>query len=120
MHDKVEIYDGPVSGIPANGGLVEGTLRVVSDSGAEFLPGEILVCRTTDPTSASLMLLASAVIVDIGGALSHGAIVARELGIPCIVNTKIGTKRLVSGDVVRVDGGSGTVETIAVALSSRQ
>jgi phosphoenolpyruvate-protein kinase (PTS system EI component) len=52
------------------------------------------------------------VVVDIGGALSHGAIVARELGIPCIVNTKTGTKRLLTGDRVRVDGRLGTVERI--------
>jgi rifampicin phosphotransferase len=105
--------EGTVSGLPANDGVVEGTVRVVLDSGDAFQPGEILVCRTTDPTWASLMLLASAVVVDIGGALSHGAIVARELGIPCIVNTKTGTKRLVTGDVVRVDGRFGTVERVS-------
>jgi pyruvate,water dikinase len=104
--------EGTVSGLPANDGVVEGLVRVVLDSGEAFQPGEILVCRTTDPTWASLMLLASAVVVDIGGALSHGAIVARELGIPCIVNTKAGTKRLLTGERVRVDGHRGTVEKI--------
>lgn len=104
--------DDVVSGLAANGGVAQGTVRVVLDGGQQFQPGEILVCRTTDPTWASLMLLAAAVVVDIGGALSHGAIVARELGIPCIVNTKTGTKRLITGDIVRVNGNSGTVERV--------
>lgn len=104
-----------IKGLSANGGVVEGRARVVMSSGEMIEPGDILVCKTTDPTWASLMLLASAVVVDIGGALSHGAIVARELGIPCVVNTKTGTKRLSDGDTIRVDGGTGVVERIVHA-----
>jgi pyruvate,water dikinase len=57
-----------------------------------------------------LLLLAGAVVIDIGGPLSHGVIVARKLGIPCVTNTEDGTRRLKSGDLLRVDGGAGRVE----------
>jgi pyruvate,water dikinase len=51
-------------------------------------------------------------VIDIGGVISHGAIAARELGIPCVINTRDGTRRLRTGDVVRVDGSSGSVEVL--------
>lgn len=66
--------------------------------------GEILVCRTTDPSWASYFFTASAVIIDIGGPLSHGAIVARGMVIPCVINVQDGTKLIRTGDRVRVDG----------------
>jgi pyruvate,water dikinase len=58
-------------------------------------------------------MLAAGVVIDIGGPLSHGAIVARELGIPCVINTGDGTRRLATGDRVRVDGGAGRVERLS-------
>lgn len=98
-------------GIGVSVGVVEGCARVVLDpSTAEPLePGDILVCNNTDPSWASLFVLASALVTDIGGPLSHGAIVARELGVPAVVNTVRGTGVLRDGDWVRVDGTEGTV-----------
>jgi pyruvate,water dikinase len=58
------------------------------------------------------MFMSAGLVVDIGGALSHAAVVARELGIPCVVNTRSGSRLLRTGDRVRVDGGSGTVEIL--------
>jgi pyruvate,water dikinase len=58
------------------------------------------------------MFLASAMVVDVGGPMSHAAIVARELGVPCVINTGDGTRRLRSGDRLRVDGDSGKVEVL--------
>lgn len=105
---------GPVVGIGASAGIVVGTARVVHEPGeGELLPGEILVCRTTDPSWSAYFMLASAVVIDIGGPLSHGAIVARELGIPCVINTGDGTRRLRTGDRLRVDGDAGRVERVA-------
>ena len=75
-------------------------------------PGEILVCTTTDPSWASTMMLASALVIDIGGPISHGAIVARELGIPCVIGTRNGTAAIRSGDRVEVDGGAGEVVVV--------
>ncbi|MGW5113320.1 PEP/pyruvate-binding domain-containing protein [Nocardia sp. NPDC004123] len=100
-------------GVGASAGIVEGIARVVSDpSFAEVEPGEILVASTTDPSWAAVMLISAALVVDIGGALSHAAVVARELGIPCVVNTGIGTTAIVTGDRLRVDGLAGTVDVL--------
>jgi pyruvate,water dikinase len=102
-----------VSGIGASAGVAEGIVRVVLDpTFAEVEPGEVLVTPTTDPSWASIMFLSSALVVDIGGALSHAAVVARELGIPCVVNTRTGSRTLRTGDRVRVDGKAGTVEIL--------
>ena len=67
------------------------------------------MCRTTDPGWASTMMLASALVIDIGGPISHGAIVARELGIPCVTGTRTGTATIRTGDLVKVDGEKGEV-----------
>ena len=58
------------------------------------------------------MFISSALVVDIGSALSHAAVVARELGVPCVVNTRSGTRDLRTGDLVRVDGTAGTVTVL--------
>lgn len=103
-----------LTGIGVSAGVAEGTVRVVTDpSFAEVEPGEILVSATTDPSWASIMFVSAALVVDIGGALSHAAVVARELGIPCVVNTGDGTRALRTGDRVRVDGRAGTVAILS-------
>jgi len=105
--------DALLSGIGAGSGIVEGPVRVVHDPAVvEIEPGEILVASTTDPSWASIMFVSSALVVDIGSVLSHAAVVARELGLPCVVNTGNGTRVLRDGDLVRVDGSAGTVQLI--------
>jgi phosphohistidine swiveling domain-containing protein len=102
-----------ISGIGASSGVTEGQVRVVLDpSFDDVQPNEILVTPTTDPSWASIMFLSAALVVDMGGMLSHAAVVARELGIPCVVNTRTGTHQLSTGDRVRVDGRAGTVEIL--------
>jgi pyruvate,water dikinase len=104
-------------GVPVAPGIVEGAVRVMKHPAeAEALePGEILVCHTTDPSWASLFPVVAAVVIDIGGPLSHGAIVARELGLPCVINTREGTRLLRTGERVRVDGALGSVERLSPA-----
>lgn len=103
-----------ISGLGVSGGVVEGTARVVTDpSFAEVEPDEVLIAQTTDPSWSSIMFISSALVVDIGGTLSHAAVVARELGIPCVVSTGHGTKMISTGDHVRVDGSAGTVEILS-------
>jgi pyruvate,water dikinase len=103
-----------VSGVGVSSGVVEGRARVVLDPDFdEVEPDEILVAPTTDPSWASVMFISAALVVDIGGALSHAAVVARELGIPCVVNTRDGTRQIRTGDRVRVDGHAGTVEILS-------
>jgi pyruvate,water dikinase len=103
-----------VEGAAVSPGVVEGIARLIldPDSDEDLEPGEILVCRTTDPSWASLMMVASALVIDIGGPISHGAIVARELGIPCVTGTRTGTSAIRTGDKLRVDGSAGTVEIV--------
>lgn len=78
----------------------------------EMKQGEILVTQTTDPEMMPALRKASAAITDIGGMLSHTAITARELGIPCIVDTKFATQVLKDGDLVEVDADNGIVRII--------
>jgi pyruvate,water dikinase len=105
--------DGKLVGVGVSAGRVEGRIRVVMDAADTAMePGEILVAHTTDPSWTSIMFPATALVVDIGGQLSHAAVVARELGIPCVMNTQFGTKVLRTGDWCRVDGSEGTVELL--------
>jgi pyruvate, water dikinase len=102
-----------LAGVGACAGVVHGRAVVVLDpANADIEPGDILIAHTTDPAWVSLMFLAGALVVDIGGMMSHAAVVARELGIPCVMNTGQGTTALRTGDLISVDGGTGTVEIL--------
>lgn len=107
-----------LQGIAACPGVVEGRVVVALDpSNVEIEEGDVLVAHTTDPAWVSLMFLSGALVVDIGGLMSHAAVVARELAIPCVMNTGTGTRALRTGDLVRVDGKAGTVEVLERAAS---
>ncbi|WP_182379442.1 PEP-utilizing enzyme [Nocardioides sp. WS12] len=102
-----------VTGLGVSAGVAEGIVRVVTDlDEADFDDGTVMVCKATDPSWASLFPLAEAVVTDVGSAMSHAAIVCRELGLPCVANTRTGTTQLRDGMRVRVDGSAGTVEVI--------
>jgi phosphoenolpyruvate synthase/pyruvate phosphate dikinase len=93
------------------GATVTGRARVVHDpSTTEFEDGDVLVCATTDPSWTPLFLLADALVIDTGGQLSHGAIVARELGVCCVINTVTGTRDIPDGTMITVNGVTGEVE----------
>jgi pyruvate,water dikinase len=102
-----------ISGQGVSAGVVTGRVRVVTEPGeTDMEPGEILVGHVTDPSWSSIMFLSAGLVADIGGQLSHTAVVARELGIPCVVDTTIATTALRTGDLCRVDGSAGTVEVL--------
>ena len=104
------------SGMGCSAGVVQGRARVVRDPrGAALLPGEILVARTTDPGWIALFANAAGIVVERGSPLSHSAIVARELGIPCVVGLVGATDWLADGDAIEIDGGSGAVSRVATA-----
>ncbi len=95
-------------------GIVTARVRVIDDPRIEALtPGEILVARHTDPGWIAVFANAAGVIAERGSLLSHSAIVAREMGVPCVVSLKGVTQWLKTGDTVRLDGGAGTVERLA-------
>ncbi|WP_049567006.1 PEP/pyruvate-binding domain-containing protein [Nonomuraea sp. SBT364] len=104
--------DGALTGTAASAGTVTGTARVVLDPvGAHLEPGEILVCPSTDPGWTPLFLTAGGLVMEMGGAMSHGAVVAREYGIPAVVGVAGATHRITTGETVTVDGAAGTVTT---------
>ena len=106
-----------IEGIGVSPGVVEGRARVLLNPDFEPVEaGEILVTPTTDPSWSSVMFISAGLVVDIGGALSHAAVVARELGLPCVVNTRTGSQALRTGDLLRMDGATGRVEVLAHAV----
>jgi pyruvate,water dikinase len=104
---------GTITGAAGSQGVAEGSVRLVADASGDIEPGEVLVCPFTDPSWTPLMVTAAAMVVDVGGPASHGAVVARELGIPCVIGTETAMTVLRDGDRVRVDGARGTVEVLA-------
>jgi len=101
-------------GVAASAGVVEGVARVLQDVNeiGELREGEILVCPVTAPSWAPVFGKIKAAVSDIGGAMSHAAIVAREYGMPAVVGTGDATKRIRTGDRIRVDGDRGTVRVL--------
>lgn len=101
-------------GLSACAGDVTGVVRVLESpaDAANFQAGEILVSSCADVGWSPLFLVASAVVTDLGGPLSHAAIVLREYGVPSVVNVKSGTRQLRTGDRVRVEGGAGRVHIL--------
>lgn len=100
-----------LSGIASSPGVASGLARVLFDASQAntLLPGEILVAPHTDPGWTPLFLGCKAVVTEIGGFLSHGATVAREYGIPCVVNVRGATREIHTGDWIEVDGTKGQV-----------
>jgi phosphohistidine swiveling domain-containing protein len=100
-------------GTPASSGEAEGFARVMTDPGeAEIRQGEILVTRYTDPAWTPLFFTAGALITEVGGVLSHGAVVAREVGLPAIVGVTGATTFIRNGQRLRVNATEGTVELL--------
>ncbi|MDE8668677.1 PEP/pyruvate-binding domain-containing protein [Pseudarthrobacter sp. H3Y2-7] len=104
---------GILSGSPASAGTVTAAARVILDPvGAHLEPGEILVAPSTDPGWTPLFLTAGGLVMEMGGPNSHGAVVAREYGIPAVVGVPDATLRLTTGQQITVDGSAGTVVTL--------
>lgn len=104
-----------IAGLGASSGLHAGIARVVvdpADPALEFEAGDVLVAPATDPSWAPLFLVAGAVVIDTGSNISHAAVVAREMGIPAVVAARDASRRLRTGQRLRVDGKAGIVEVI--------
>lgn len=121
-HHTAARHHGPTDGaglvlrgVAVGSGQATGRVRQVRDpaDGAALRPGEVLLAPSTDPAWTPLFLRAAALVVETGGFMSHGAIVAREFGIPAVVNLPGAMARLHDGDLVRVDSATGTVTRLA-------
>ncbi len=101
-------------GSPASRGVVVGRARILQspEEGSRLQPGDILVCVMTTPSWTPLFAIAGGIVTETGGALSHPAITAREYGIPAVVALREATTRFRDGQMIRVDGGAGTVSAV--------
>ncbi|MEJ2413563.1 MAG: PEP-utilizing enzyme, partial [Anaerolineales bacterium] len=102
--------EGQIIGSPVSPGIAEGSVRIVLDPHqAQLQPGEILVCPGTDPSWTPLFLAAGGLVMEVGGMMTHGAVVAREYGIPAVVGVHQATSQLHTGQLIRVNGSSGQI-----------
>ena len=100
-----------LTGVGASSGTAQGAASLIHgpDEFTRFESGDVLVCRTTDPAWTPLLGMASAVVTETGGMLSHAAIVAREFGIPAVLGVRGALELLADGEPLAIDGSQGTV-----------
>jgi pyruvate,water dikinase len=111
--NRADLPAGALPGTAASMGVVEGIAHVVMDPELEVLrAGEILVAPFTDPGWTPLFVHAAAVVTEVGGLMTHGAVVAREYGIPAVVSVATAVERIKTGQRIRVDGTRGFVEIL--------
>jgi pyruvate,water dikinase len=113
--EKIDEDAEILSGFGVSPGKATGRARVIlrADTEEQLLAGEILVAPFTDPGWTPYFVPAAAIVMDEGGAISHGSIVAREYGIPAVVNVGSGTKIIKTGQMIQVDGDSGFVKILS-------
>jgi len=106
-----------LTGLGVSAGIATGPARVIlrADAGETVLPGEILVAPFTDPGWTPYFITAAGIVMDQGGLLSHGSIVAREYGIPAVVNVGAATRIIKTGQTLQVDGNRGVVKILSAA-----
>ena len=113
--DSIDENAEVLNGLAVSPGIATGKARVIlrSDTQEQLLAGEILVAPFTDPGWMPYFVPAAAIVMDEGGVISHGSIVAREYGIPAVVNVGSGTKIIKTGQMIQVDGNSGVVKILS-------
>ena len=100
-----------LEGIPGSAGVARGAARIVTDisQAVDLEPGDVLIAPFTDAAWTPLFLSAAAVVVDMGGSVSHAVVVAREFGIPCVVSASNASRLIPQGAMVQVDGTNGLI-----------
>ncbi|HEY8804275.1 MAG TPA: phosphoenolpyruvate synthase [Clostridium sp.] len=112
-YKRENMPEGALQGTPVSSGVIEGIARVITDPAKDSLnKGEILVAPFTDPGWTPLFINAAGLVMEIGGLLTHGTVVAREYGIPAVVGVSEATKKIKTGQKIRVDGNAGFVMII--------
>jgi pyruvate,water dikinase len=112
-HKREDLPAGALAGNPVSAGVVEGIAHVITDPRRESLePGEILVAPFTDPGWTPLFINAAGLVMEVGGLMTHGSVIAREYGIPAVVGVIDATKEIRTGQRVRVNGDLGYVEVL--------
>ncbi|WP_126243717.1 rifamycin-inactivating phosphotransferase [Chitinophaga rhizosphaerae] len=104
---------GAIAGLPVSSGIIEGRARVVLDMEAAVLePGDILVTTFTDPSWTPLFVAISGLVTEVGGLMTHGAVIAREYGLPAVVGVDNATRLIADGQRIRVNGTDGFIEML--------
>ena len=113
---RVDAPAGALVGLAVSSGIVEGRARVVHDiADADLRPGDILVTAYTDPSWSPLFLSATGLVTEVGGLMTHGAVIAREYGLPAVVGVERATELIRDGQRIRVDGTNGDVQILTEA-----
>ncbi|MFD5633092.1 rifamycin-inactivating phosphotransferase [Streptomyces sp. NPDC127077] len=106
--------DGSLIGLPVSAGTVEGRARVILDmADADLAPGDILVTPFTDPSWSPLFVAVAGLVTEVGGLMTHGAVIAREYGLPAVVGVEGATRLIRDGQRIRVHGTDGYVELLS-------
>ena len=104
---------GALTGLPVSAGTVEGRARVILDpAAADLEPGDILVTAYTDPSWTPAFVAIRALVTEVGGLMTHGAVIAREYGLPAVVGVQHATRLICDGQRIRVNGTDGYVEIL--------
>ncbi len=118
-YGRDDVPAGALVGLAVSAGTVEGRARVVDDIGqAELEAGDILVTTHTDPSWTPAFVTVSGLVTEVGGLMTHGAVVAREYGLPAVVSVPDATRLIQDGQRIRVNGTDGYVEIVQPAGTS--
>jgi pyruvate,water dikinase len=111
---REDVPPGALVGLPVSGGTIEGRARVILDMAqAELEPGDILVTAYTDPSWSPAFVAIAGLVTEVGGLMTHGAVIAREYGLPAVVGVENATRLIKDGQRIRVHGTDGYVEILA-------
>ncbi len=107
---RSDVPSGALVGLAVSAGTIEGRARVISDiADADLEPGDILVTAYTDPSWTPLFVAIAGLVTEVGGMMTHGAVIAREYGLPAVVGVERATERIRDGQWIRLDGTDGYV-----------
>jgi pyruvate,water dikinase len=112
-YGREDVPAGALVGLPVSAGIIEGRARVILDmADADPEPGDILVTAYTDPSWSPLFLAIAGLVTEVGGLMTHGAVIAREYGLPAVVGVEHATTLIQDGQRIRVNGTDGYVEIL--------
>jgi pyruvate,water dikinase len=116
QYRRDDLPTGALVGLPVSAGTVDGRARVILDmADADLEPGDILVTAHTDPSWSPLFVAAAGLVTEVGGLMTHGAVIAREYGLPAVVGVEHATQAIPDGQQIRVNGTDGYVEILPTA-----
>jgi pyruvate,water dikinase len=111
---RADVPAGALVGLPVSGGTVEGRARVILNMAeADLEPGDILVTAFTDPSWTPLFVAITGLVTEVGGQMTHGAVIAREYGLPAVVGVENATRLIQDGQRIRVHGTDGYIELLS-------